>query len=88
MISRRKIHYTKIRELVEREAADGTRVPFAITYACMNGALVDVREKCMVCIGVDVKHRRRTLKSINSGDVRTIHDVLVLRIDDTDIVVS
>lgn len=84
---RRKLHYTKIRELVEREDENG-RIPFSIAYACMNGGLVDIQEKCMVCIGVDTKHRRRTLKSLNSGDVRTIHDVLVLRVDETDIVVS
>lgn len=81
------LHYTRVRNLVEREK-DGERVPFSITYACMNGALVDIKEKCMVCIGVDVKHRRRTLKSINSSDIRTIHDVLILRVDDTKIVVS
>lgn len=81
------LHYTKLRELVEREVGD-EKVPFSIAYACMNGALVDIQEKCMVCIGVDVKHRRRTIKSTTSGEIRTIHDVLVLRVDDTKIVVS
>lgn len=81
------LHISRLRDIIEREDSNG-RVPFSIQYACMNGGLVDIKDKCMVCIGVDTRHRRRTLKSITSNEIRTVHDILILRVNDSRIVVN
>lgn len=84
----KSLHYSQLKELVERHDENGERIPFAISYACLNGAVVNITERCMICIGVDLRHRRRTIKSLTSGDIRTIHDCLVLSVNDTEIIVS
>lgn len=80
--------YSRLRDLVERHDATGEHVPFSITYACLNGALIDIPTKDVICIGVDPRHRRRTIKVRTSGEIRTIHDCLILRVNDSQIVVK
>lgn len=81
------LHYSRVRTLLERHDTNG-RVPFSIAYACLNGAVVNISSPTIVCIGVDTKRRRRTIKAIRSGEIRTIHDCLILRVNDTKIIVS
>lgn len=84
----KSLSYKKIKDLVERHEPNGEHIPFSICYACLNGAVVDIPDKEVICIGVDLRHRRRTIKHRVSGEIRTIHDCLILRINDTHIVVK
>ena len=88
MAHTKALHYSLLRDLLERHDEDGERIPFSISYACMNGGIVDIQEPCVICIGVDTRHKTRTLKFTNSSEIRTVHDVLILRVNDTKIVVS
>ena len=86
--TKRMLHVSKIRSLMEREDADGHRIPFSIHYLCKNGSRVDTGEdKLAVCIGVDTRLHRHTLKFL-SGQIRQVRDVLIRRIDDTRIIVN
>ena len=78
----------RIRDIIERHDENGERIPVSIHYACMNGGEVNITEQDVVCIGVDPRHHRRTLKFLGSGEIRTVHDVLILRVNDCRIVVS
>ena len=82
------LHYSRLRDILEREDEHGEHIPVSISYACLNGAVVDIQEKICICIGVDPRHRRRTLKFIGSNEIRTVHDCLILRVNDSRIIVS
>lgn len=77
-----------IKALTERHDENGDHIPFSIAYVCLDGSVKDLREKEIICIGVDPRHRRRTIKHRVSGKIRTIHDCLILRINDSKIVIK
>lgn len=82
------LHISQLRLLMEKQTEEQGRVPFSITYACLDGTIIDVQEKCMVCISVDTHEHRRRIKSITSGEIRTVYDSLILRVNDSKIVVN
>ncbi len=82
------LHYSRLRDILEREDASGSHIPVSISYVCLNGAVVDLHEKCCICIGVDPRHRRHTLKFLGSNQIRKVHDCLILRVNDSRIIVS
>jgi len=87
--TRRLLHVSKVSCLMEREDQDGKRIPFSIHYKCKNGSTVDTGyDKIAVCIGVDTRLHRHTLRFIGSNQIRKVRDVLIRRIDDTRIVVK
>lgn len=87
--TKRILHVSEISALMEREDADGKRVPFSIHYKCQNGSTIDTgHDKIAVCIGVDTVLHRHTLRFLGSNQIRKVRDVLIRRIDDTRIIVS
>lgn len=86
MAEQRLLRYNLLRLLTEKKDADGNPVPFDMKYICMDGEIMDARN--VVTTSVDVKKRTRTILFLNSGEYRTIHDVLVLQVNDTKIIVS
>ena len=79
------IHYKDVRLLMERVDRKGNRVPFYLEY-CTKTGVVEKHEG-VICTSVEPKyHRRRVM--FRSGVSRTIRDVLVLRVDDTRVIVS
>lgn len=81
------LRYQHVRRLVERTDGDGNPVPFKLKYISKSTGELIVAEN-VITISVNVKKRKRNVKFLNSGEVRTIHDVLIVGIDDTRIVVS
>lgn len=80
------LRYNQVRRLVERKDEQGNPIPFKLDYICMNGDHMIAEN--VITTSVNTRKRTRTIKFLNSGEVRTIHDVLIRKIDDTLIVVS
>lgn len=76
-----------LKDVMEKEDANG-RVPFSICYVCKNGRLIDIQEKCVVCIGVDTHYHTHTIKALPSGEIRIIRDHLILRVNNSKIIVN
>ncbi len=70
---------------MERKDERGNPVPFSFKYIKKNGEILEAQD--VVCTSANVKKKTHTIKFLNSGEVRTIHDVLLISIDDTRIVV-
>lgn len=81
------LRYQHVRRLVERKDVDGNPVPFKLKYISKSTGELIVAEN-VITTSVNVKKRKRNVKFLNSGEVRTVHDVLIVGIDDTRIVVS
>lgn len=80
------LRYQFIRHIAERRDEEGKPVPFRLEYICMDGTLLKAEN--VVTTSVNVRKKTRTVKFLNSGEVRTLHDVLIRKINDTLIVVS
>lgn len=80
------LRYQFIRRLAERTDRTGKPVPFDIEYICMDGNVM--KAEGVITTSVDVRRKRRNIRILSSGEVRTIRDVLVTRINDTKIVVN
>ena len=78
------LNYKHVHRLMERKDEDGNPIPFSFRYIKLNGEVMDAEN--VVCTSVNVKNRTHSVKFEN-GQVRTIHDVLLVSIDDTRIVV-
>jgi hypothetical protein len=70
---------------MERKDERGNPVPFSFRYIKKNGEIMEGEN--VVCTSVDVKKKMHTIKFLESGQVRTIHDVLLISVDDTRIIV-
>ena len=81
------LRYQHVRRLVERTDEEGNPIPFKLMYISKSTGELIVAEN-VITTSVNVKKRKRNVKFLNSGEVRTIHDVLIVGIDDTRIVVS
>lgn len=86
MAEQRLLRYNLLRLLTEKKDHEGNPVPFDMRYICMDGEIMDAHN--VVTTSVDVKKRMRTVLFLGSGEYRTIHDVLVLQVNDTKIIVS
>ena len=84
-MSSKVLNYKHVRLLAERKDEKGAPVPFDFKYICLNGEVIE--GKNVVCTSVDPKRKTRTLKFLDSGQVRKIHDVLLMSINDTRIIV-
>ena len=80
------LRYNHIWRLAERKDEQGNPVPFSLDYICMNGDRLIADN--VITTSVNIARKTRTVKFLNSGEVRTIHDVLIRKINDTLIVVS
>lgn len=81
------LRYQHVRRLAERTDENGQPVPFKLKYISKSSGELIVADN-VITTSVNVKKRKRNVKFMNSGEVRTIHDVLIVGIDDTHIVVS
>ena len=81
------LRYQQGRRLAERTDENGEPVPFKLKYISKSSGELIVADN-VITTSVNVKKRKRNVKFLNSGEVRTIHDVLIVGIDDTHIVVS
>lgn len=81
------IDYSCLRSLIERQDANGNRIPFSIAFVAQDGAVIDVQQPVMECIKVEPRYRRHLIKSTVSGDIRWVRDCLILRVNNTRIVV-
>ena len=52
----------------------------------MDGEVMEAKN--VVCTSVDVRHKKRNIKFLDSGQVRTIHDALVLEVNGFKILVG
>lgn len=77
------LEHSRLRDVMERNDANGERVPFSISYVAQNGAVINIEQPVMVCIKPDVRHRRHLIKSIVSDEVRWVRDCLVLRVNNS-----
>lgn len=80
------LRHQYIRRLAERKDEEGNAVPFRLEYITLGGELL-VGER-VITTSVNVKRKMRTVKFLESGEVRTLHDVLIRKINDTRIIVS
>lgn len=80
------LRYNHLRQLMERTDEQGVPVPFRFKYICMDGEIMTGEN--VVTTSVDVRRKTRTVLFLNSGEYRTIHDVLVLEVNDTKIIVN
>lgn len=86
MVEQKLLRYNLLRLLCERTDEEGNPIPFRIKYICMDGEIMEAEN--VVTTSVDVKKHTRTLLFLNSGQYRTIHDVLVMEVNDRKIIVS
>lgn len=86
MAEEKLLRYNLLRLVTEKTDGQGNPVPFSIKYICMDGEIMEARN--VVTTSVDVKKRMRTLLFLNSGEYRTIHDVLVMQVNDRKIIVT
>lgn len=80
------LRYQFVRRLVDKKDEKGLPVPFRIKYACLNGEVIE--GKNCVTTSVDVRKKTRNIMFLDSGQVRMLHDVLILEVNDTKIVVN
>lgn len=80
------LRYNHLYRLMERKDELGKPKSFRLKYICMDGTIMESSN--VICTSVDVRHRKRNIRFVDSGQVRTIHDVLVLEVDDFKIVVN
>lgn len=80
------IRYNHLHRLMERRDEKGFPVPFRMKYICMDGEVMEANN--VICTSVDVRHKKRNIRFLESGQVRTIHDVLVLEVNDYKILVG
>lgn len=86
MPEQKLLKYQHIRRLAERTDEKGYPVPFRLKYLCLNGEVMESNN--VVTTSVDVRRKKRNILFLDSGQVRTIHDVLILEINNHKIVVS
>jgi len=55
-------------------------------YLCLNGEVMEAHN--VVTTSVDTWNKKRTILFLDSGQYRTIHDVLILEVNNHKIVVS
>lgn len=79
------LNYKHVHRLIERKDEKGNPVPFDFRYIKLDGEVMDAHN--VVCTSVNVKKKTHTVKFLDSGQVRTIHDVLLISVNDTRIVV-
>ena len=84
-MSQKLLQYKHVHLLMERKDERGNPVPFSFRYIKKNGEIMEGEN--VVCTSVDVKKKMHTIKFLESGQVRTIHDVLLISVDDTRIIV-
>lgn len=80
------LRYQHAKMLMERVDEEGNRVPFNMRYVTMKGEIQEFKN--VVTTSVNVRKRMRNIQFIDSGEQRTIHDVLILSVNDTKIIVS
>lgn len=86
MNEQKLLRYQYIRRLAERTDEKGYPIPFRLKYLCLNGEVMEADN--VVTTSVDLRHKKRNILFLDSGQVRTIHDVLILEINNHKIVVS
>ena len=86
MSEQKLLRYQHIRRLTERTDEKGYPVPFSMKYLCLNGEVMEARN--VVTTSVDTWNKKRTILFLDSGQYRTIHDVLILEVNNHKIVVS
>ena len=86
MKKQKLLRYQYLRMLTEQVDERGDRVPFDVRYLCKDGTVTWLRQ--VVTISVNTRRKRRKVKSLVSGEIRELHDVLVLQVNDTKIVVN
>lgn len=64
-------------------AADIARVPFYVKYVTGKGRL---EYGNAICIRVDRRRHQRTIKFVESGEIRIIRDYLVIEVDGTRVI--
>lgn len=87
--TRRALHVRDVAKLIDRRSADGEKIPFSICVQAQNGRLIDTKTKkdCICLKNVPDAHAH-LIKFMESEEVRQIRDVLILRVDDTRIIVG
>lgn len=80
------LRYQFAKMLMEKEDEDGNRIPFNMRYVTMRGEVEEFKN--VVTTSVNVRKRTRTIRFVDSGEQRTIHDVLILSVNDTKIIVN
>ena len=80
------LRYQHAKMLMERVDEEGNRVPFNMRYVTMNGEIQEFKN--VVTTSVNARKRMRNIQFIDSGEQRTIHDVLILSVNDTKIIVN
>ncbi|MGN0309029.1 MAG: hypothetical protein ACI4C3_00335 [Bacteroides sp.] len=80
------LRYQYVRMLCEQKDEEGNRVPFNVRYLCKDGTVTWLNN--VVTIAVNARRRRRKVKQLDSGEIRELHDVLILQVNDTKIVVN
>lgn len=83
----KRLRYSEAYKLMNRKDARGNNIPFSIRYVSRaDGHIVDVPE-VLQAYSYDRLTGMRRLRLANGG-FRNCYDVLILRINDTKIVVS
>ncbi len=80
------LRYQHARMLMERKDEEGHCVPFRMRYVTMRGEIQEFKN--VITTSVNVRKRMRTIRFMESGEQRTIHDVLILSVNDTKIIVN
>lgn len=80
------LRYQYIRRLAERKDEEGNPVPFRLKCLCLDGTVLE--GKNVITTSVNLRKKTRNVMFLDSGEKRTLHDVLILKINDTKIIVS
>lgn len=80
------LRYQYLRLLTERVDQDGNKIPFRLRCSTLKGEIID--QENVVTTAVDVRRKLRNVKFLDSGQIRTIHDSLVLYVDNVKIVAT
>lgn len=82
----KRLRWTEAHKLMNAKDADGKPKPFDIRFVCLDGTVVEV-EGVQKTVSYNKKTGMRRI-ILPNGEFRFVHDVLILQINDTRILVK
>ena len=82
----KRLRWTEAHKLMNAKDSSGKQKPFDIRFVCLDGTVVET-EGVLKTVSYNKKTGMRRIILAN-GDFRWVHDVLILQINDTRILVK
>lgn len=74
------LHYRRLSRLTEQTDNHGEKVPFRVLYAAKNGDVITPDNGECVVTSIDIPNGTRTVQFLESKQVRTLRDCLILSV--------